>query len=64
MKSKIRTCTERHSYYLTTVSKMRNLCTECSHQIYGYDNCEHEFKDGKYIKCLWNGGSSNYLKKK
>nr|WP_315167421.1 hypothetical protein [uncultured Flavobacterium sp.] len=41
---------------------MIDLCPDCTHKLYGYPNCEHEFENGKCIKCGWNGKTSKYLK--
>jgi len=64
MKGKISNCSECDSEYFTNSSEMTNLCPECAHKIYGYQNCDHEFKGGSCIKCFWNGKQSAYLKKK
>jgi predicted RNA-binding Zn-ribbon protein involved in translation (DUF1610 family) len=61
--NKIDTCDECGSGYFTDTSLMSNLCPECSHILYGYKNCEHEFENGKCIKCFWNGNVSVYIKK-
>lgn len=37
---------------------MLSLCPECSHLIYGYENCTHEFEDGRCKLCGWNGHRS------
>jgi hypothetical protein len=42
---------------------MKNLCPECSHLLYGYENCKHFFKNGRCINCYWNGNTSEYLNK-
>lgn len=42
---------------------MSNLCPECAYILYGYKNCEHEFKNGRCIKCFWNGKASDYIHK-
>ena len=55
-------CTECDSEYLKSASKLKALCPECAHLLYGYDNCKHIFKDGKCINCLWNGHKSDYIK--
>jgi hypothetical protein len=43
---------------------MTNLCPECSHILYGYENCEHEFENGRCVKCFWNGNVSDYILKR
>lgn len=58
----INTCCECESEFLTAASKMKELCPECASVIYGYENCNHIFKDGKCVKCLWNGNRSEYIK--
>ena len=55
-------CDECGSEYLKETAKMTSLCPECSHILYGYENCEHIFENGKCIKCLWNGQHSEYIK--
>ena len=57
-------CTECESEYFTKSSKMSNLCPDCAHRLYGYDNCYHEFENGRCKKCHWNGKTSEYLEKK
>ena len=54
-------CEECGSEYLKSASKMTALCPECAHILYDYENCEHVFKDGKCVKCLWNGQRSEYV---
>jgi len=55
-------CDECGSEFLKTKSKSMTLCPECSHIIYGYENCRHKFKDGRCILCFWDGSRSNYIK--
>lgn len=62
MSSNSKICNECESEFLTTASKMENLCPECAHRLYGYENCEHLFENGRCTHCLWNGETSNYLK--
>ncbi len=57
-----RRCDECESTYFATRSEMLNLCPECAHQLYGYENCKHTFKDGRCTKCYWDGSTSEYLK--
>ena len=54
-------CDECRSIFLKSKSKMKSLCPECAHILYGYDNCKHFFVDGKCIKCLWDGSRSDYI---
>lgn len=55
-------CDECGSSFLKAASKMKALCPECAHRLYGYENCKHEFKNGRCIKCLWDGSSSRFIK--
>ena len=59
----VKMCDECGSEYLASTSKMASLCPECAHVLYGYDNCDHVFKDGKCILCLWDGSRSDYINK-
>ena len=59
---KIAKCDECGSEYLASKSKMASLCPECAHVLYGYENCDHVFKDGKCTLCLWDGSRSDYIK--
>ena len=56
----ISTCDECGSEYITSTSEMVDLCPECSSILYGYDNCNHIFKNGICIKCHWNGNRSTW----
>gem|GEM_PF-652655 len=58
----INTCDECISEYYPDTSQMTNLCPECAHVLYGYENCEHEFANERCIKCFWNGKASDYIK--
>lgn len=58
----ISACDECDSEYYSDTSQMTNLCPECSHVLYCYENCQHEFANGRCIKCFWNGNSSDYIK--
>ncbi|MCM1270563.1 MAG: hypothetical protein NC247_08090 [Ruminococcus flavefaciens] len=60
--SDIEVCDECGSEYLTSTSKMKKLCPECASILYGYEICKHIFKDGKCIKCSWDGQRSDYFK--
>ena len=55
-------CDECGSKFLKSTSKMSSLCPECASILYGYENCNHSFKDGKCVKCLWDGSRSEYIK--
>lgn len=50
----IKTCVECESDYYATLSQMAELCPECAHILYGGDNCPHEFKDRRCVKCYWD----------
>lgn len=56
-------CDECGSEFLRATSKMVGLCPECASILYGYENCEHIFKNGICVKCLWNGNRSEYITK-
>lgn len=56
-----KTCDECHSDYHQHTSVMNGLCPNCSHLLYGYQNCEHQFSHGKCIYCGWNGNVSSFL---
>jgi hypothetical protein len=57
----ISTCDECNSKYYSGTSQMNNLCPECAHILYGYKNCEHQFENGRCIKCFWDGNGSDYI---
>lgn len=61
MVKEIRSCSECDSEYFIHTSKMTYLCPDCSHFLYGYPNCEHEFKNERCSLCHWNGISSDYV---
>ena len=61
--SNIIICDECGSEYYSDTSQMDSLCPECSHILYGYENCRHEFKNGRCVKCFWNGNTSDYIQK-
>lgn len=62
VKPLISTCDECGSLYYQQTSKMSSLCSECSHVLYGYELCIHEFKNGRCEKCYWDGSVSEYIK--
>ena len=62
-KTLVASCDECKSDFFIDKSQMKNLCPECAHYIYGYENCKHEFIDGHCSKCYWNGNSSTYIDK-
>ena len=57
-------CAECGSKFLISASKMKSLCPECAHILYGYENCNHAIRNGICIKCLWNGKRSDYISTK
>ncbi|GAA0875598.1 hypothetical protein GCM10009118_20070 [Wandonia haliotis] len=61
MKQEIKICDECESEYFADSSEMMKLCPECSHYLYGYENCNHVFSNGRCTKCYWNGVSSDYV---
>jgi hypothetical protein len=61
LNDKINICDECSSEYYRHSSKMASLCPECSHFIYGYENCDHQFENGRCIKCFWNGNSTKFI---
>lgn len=63
-KSSMKVCDECKSDFYKDSSLMPNLCPECAHILYEYENCAHDFKDQKRCtKCYWDGSSSKYLNK-
>ncbi len=54
-------CDECGSKYLASTSQMQSLCPECASIFYGYENCQHEFQNGRCSKCLWDGSRSRYI---
>lgn len=57
----ITSCDECNSNYYTDISQMENLCPECSYILYGCQNCNHDFENGRCRKCFWNGSVSDYI---
>ncbi len=55
-------CDECKSDFNRNISKMSSLCPECANALYGSKNCEHQFKNGKCLKCFWDGSISKYVK--
>ena len=56
-------CDECGSKFIKEKSEMISLCPKCAHILFGYENCNHKFKDGKCELCHWDGSRSNYIKK-
>jgi len=54
-------CDECESEYFKDSSEMMSLCPNCSHTLYGYPNCKHNFINEKCLYCGWNGNSSDYI---
>ncbi len=55
-------CDECGSRYFVGTSPMAQLCPECSHWLYGYPRCEHEFAGERCSKCGWDGSVSDYVR--
>lgn len=55
-------CDECGSDYFGAQSPMAQLCPECSHWLYGYPRCPHEFAGGRCSKCGWDGSVSEYVR--
>lgn len=55
-------CSECESEYYIDSSEMSYLCPECSFHLYNYENCLHDFKNGRCIHCHWNGNTSVYVR--
>ena len=56
-------CAECQSEYFSDSSVMQALCPDCAHWLYGHANCRHQFDNGRFIFCYWNGTSSDYIMK-
>jgi len=61
MSRDIEICNECNSEYYANTSEMMKLCPNCSHYLYGYVNCNHDFKNGRCSKCYWNGANSEFI---
>ena len=59
----VKACDECESLFFPNASKMVELCPECSHLIYGHENCRHVFMDGRCSVCNWDGSTSDFSKK-
>lgn len=59
-KKALNTCDECGSQYDATTSPMASLCPHCSHLLYDYPNCAHEFDKGRCIKCFWDGTTTHF----
>ncbi|GAB1263812.1 hypothetical protein NBRC116492_06210 [Aurantivibrio infirmus] len=58
-----KSCEECGSKYKSESSKMVDLCPECSHNLYGYENCPHNILNGICTKCGWDGSESKHISK-
>ncbi|MBQ9543143.1 hypothetical protein [Ruminococcus sp.] len=63
MDKDVNICAECGSVFLRAASQMPGLCPECSHRLYGYDDCDHVFENGRCTKCLWDGSISEFISK-
>ncbi len=43
-------------------SQFEGICPECSHHIYNYKNCIHNFSDGRCYLFYWDGSAQNTFK--
>jgi hypothetical protein len=57
-------CCECGSLFFKGLSRMSELCPECAHRLYGYDNCSHVMSEGRCVKCYWDGSISDFLKRR
>ncbi len=57
----LKICDECKSDYYSETSKMENLCPNCASLLYGYENCVHQFENGRCINCFWDGSTSDFL---
>ncbi|WMX13175.1 hypothetical protein [Aureispira sp. CCB-E] len=64
MAKEIKTCNECNGEFYSKSSQMAGLCPECSHYLYGYENCVHIFKKERCIHCYWDGKNSEFINKK
>lgn len=64
MNSTKKICDECESGYLSETSKMTRLCPNCAHHLYGYENCNHVFENGRCKKCYWDGTITDFIKNK
>lgn len=55
------TCVECGSAYKRSSSPMQELCPNCAHHLYGYENCVHQMQDGACIHCGWQGKVSDFI---
>lgn len=61
--NQLKQCDECGSLYYADASEMMSLCPECAHHLHGYEKCEHEFVDGRCVKCYWDGSVSAFIAK-
>lgn len=57
----IAVCDECGSEFYKETSQMSSLCPNCSHFLYGYKNCSHQFENGRCLKCFWNGTTTSFI---
>ena len=62
LQKEIKTCDECGSKFYASASKMQSLCPECASILYGYENCDHVFENGRCVKCFWDGSRSEYVR--
>ena len=62
LQKEIKTCDECGSKFYASASKMQSLCPECASILYGYENCNHVFENGRCVKCFWDGSRSEYVR--
>ena len=60
-KDSVLVCDECGSKYYESKSNMVALCPECAHILYGYENCNHKFINGRCVFCFWDGSRSEYI---
>lgn len=57
----LRECDECKSQFIHSTVTMTGVCRECAHWLYGYDRCDHEFRDGCCFECGWDGSISEFV---
>lgn len=57
-------CSECQSEYFSKASQMMDLCPNCAHHLYGYENCLHQMENGRCLYCFWDGSNSAYIQNK
>lgn len=64
MEKEVKICDECESSYYANSSLMESLCPNCSHFLYDYDNCAHQFEDNRCILCFWDGSITEFIRSK